>query len=177
MYCLFGNENVTNMSSTHNINTAFSRPYNLALKSENVRMSAGCKGGEVDERIRMIEAEEKASRHAHDINARLQRVFKSEKYSLGYNTTLKTLLQGKAKLIVIANNCPALRKSEVEHHARLAKTGVHYFHGDNIELGTACGRYYRVSCLAITDPGDSDKFIDIMAAIRRYNHLRDVQHC
>lgn len=25
-----------------------------------------------------------------------------------------------------------------------AKTGVHHFHGDNNELGTACGRYYRV---------------------------------
>ena len=37
--------------------------------------------------------------------------------------------------------------------AMLAKTGVHHFHGDNNELGTACGRYYRVSCLSITDPG------------------------
>ncbi len=37
----------------------------------------------------------------------------------------------------------------------LAKTGVHHLHGDN-ELGTACGQFYRVSCLSITDPGDSD---------------------
>ena len=37
--------------------------------------------------------------------------------------------------------------------AMLAKTGVHHFHGDNNELGTACGRYYRVSSLSITDPG------------------------
>lgn len=27
---------------------------------------------------------------------------------------------------------------------------------DNVDLGTACGRYYRVSCMSITDPGDSD---------------------
>ena len=27
---------------------------------------------------------------------------------------------------------------------------------DNVELGTACGKYYRVGVLAITDPGDSD---------------------
>ncbi len=26
----------------------------------------------------------------------------------------------------------------------------------NTDLGTACGRYFRVSVLAITDPGDSD---------------------
>ena len=31
-----------------------------------------------------------------------------------------------------------------------------YFLGNNIELGTACGKYFRVSVLSITDPGDSD---------------------
>eukprot|EP00930_Biecheleria_cincta_P058036 TRINITY_DN4389_c0_g2_i1.p1 TRINITY_DN4389_c0_g2~~TRINITY_DN4389_c0_g2_i1.p1 ORF type:complete len:134 (+),score=21.81 TRINITY_DN4389_c0_g2_i1:61-402(+) len=97
----------------------------------------------------------KASKSADSINARLQLVM-SGKYSLGYKTSLKTLRQGKSKLILIANNCPALRKSEVEYYAMLAKTGVHHFHGDNNELRTACGRYYRVSCLSITDPGDSD---------------------
>ena len=38
----------------------------------------------------------------------------------------------------------------------LAKTGVHHYQGNNVDLGTACGRYYRVSCCSITDPGDSD---------------------
>uniref|UniRef100_A0A4X2L9I3 Large ribosomal subunit protein eL30 n=1 Tax=Vombatus ursinus TaxID=29139 RepID=A0A4X2L9I3_VOMUR len=38
----------------------------------------------------------------------------------------------------------------------LAKTGVHHYSGNNIELGTACGKYYRVCMLAIIDPGDSD---------------------
>jgi hypothetical protein len=27
---------------------------------------------------------------------------------------------------------------------------------DNVDLGTSCGRYDRVSCMSITDPGDSD---------------------
>ncbi len=30
------------------------------------------------------------------------------------------------------------------------------FEVDNIDLGTACGKLYRVSVLSITDPGDSD---------------------
>ena len=38
----------------------------------------------------------------------------------------------------------------------LAKTGVHHYSGNNIELGTDCGKYFRVGILAITDPGDSD---------------------
>lgn len=128
---------------------------------------------------------------------------KSGKYTLGHKSTLKQLRSGKAKLILLANNCPPLRKSEIEYYAMMAKTGIHHFQGstspvahahgggrprrprnvrvplvharghakartdgrasslsrpppDNVELGTACGRYYRVSCLSISDPGDSD---------------------
>ncbi|XP_057308732.1 60S ribosomal protein L30-like [Hydractinia symbiolongicarpus] len=90
------------------------------------------------------------------INSRLALVMKSGKYTLGYRSTLKTLRQGKAKLVIIASNTPQLRKSEVEYYAMLSKTGVHHYTGNNIELGTACGKYFRVSVLSITDPGDSD---------------------
>ncbi|XP_007516197.2 large ribosomal subunit protein eL30-like [Erinaceus europaeus] len=91
------------------------------------------------------------------INSRLQLVMKSRKYVLGCKQTLKMIRQGKAKrLVILANNCPALRKSEIEYYAMLAKTGVHHYSGNNIELGTACGKYYRVCTLAIIDPGDSD---------------------
>lgn len=48
------------------------------------------------------------------------------------------------------------RKSEIEYYAMLAKTGVHHYNGNNIELGTACGKYFRVCTLSITDAGDSD---------------------
>lgn len=91
-----------------------------------------------------------------NINSRLALVMKSGKYTLGYNSTLQTLRQGKAWLVIIADNCPPLKKSEIEYYAMLAKTGVHHYTGNNIDLGTACGKYFRVSCLSITDPGDSD---------------------
>eukprot|EP00428_Durinskia_dybowskii_P086881 CAMPEP_0170435234 /NCGR_PEP_ID=MMETSP0117_2-20130122/43490_1 /TAXON_ID=400756 /ORGANISM="Durinskia baltica, Strain CSIRO CS-38" /LENGTH=154 /DNA_ID=CAMNT_0010695171 /DNA_START=5 /DNA_END=467 /DNA_ORIENTATION=- len=69
----------------------------------------------------MAKKQSKASKAADSINSRLQLVIKSGKYNLGYKTTLKTLRQGKAKLILIANNCPAVRKSEIEYYAMLAK--------------------------------------------------------
>merc|ERR1712203_487023 len=87
---------------------------------------------------------------------RLRLVMKSGKYTLGYKSTLKTLRQGKSKLVIIASNCPALRKSEIEYYAMLAKTGVFHYPGDNNDLGTACGKYFRCGVLSITDPGDSD---------------------
>lgn len=98
----------------------------------------------------------KAVKGTETINSRLQLVIKSGKYTLGLKSTLKTLRAGKAKLLLISSNCPALRRSELEYYAMLSKTDIHHYHGNNIDLGTSCGRFYRVSVMAITDQGDSD---------------------
>ena len=39
-----------------------------------------------------------------------------------------------AKLILIASNCPPLRKSELEYYAMLSKTEVHHFSGGRRRL-------------------------------------------
>jgi large subunit ribosomal protein L30e len=98
----------------------------------------------------------KQKKAQENINARLSLVMKSGKYSLGTKSSLKTLRSGKSKLVIISNNCPPLKKSEIEYYAMLAKTGVHHYSGNNIDLGTACGKYYRVSVLSVIEPGDSD---------------------
>ena len=90
------------------------------------------------------------------INAKLQLVIKSGRFCLGYKTTMRSLRAGKAKLVIIARNCPPLRKSEIEYYAMLSKTTVHHYVGGNHELGTAAGRYFGVSMVTITDAGDSD---------------------
>jgi large subunit ribosomal protein L30e len=92
----------------------------------------------------------------------------------GYKSAIKSLRQGHSKLILISNNCPAIRRTELEYYAMLSKSQVHHFDGNNIELGkptynkgadpltsicyigTACGRMYRVAVMVISDPGDSD---------------------
>ena len=58
--------------------------------------------------------------------------------------------------MLISSNCPPLRKSEIEYYAMLAMTAVHHYSGNNITLGTACGKMFRTSCLSIIDVGDSD---------------------
>jgi large subunit ribosomal protein L30e len=54
---------------------------------------------------------------------------KSGKYNLGYQSVMKGMRSGKSKLIIIASNCPPLRKSELEYYAMLSKTGVHHYSG------------------------------------------------
>ncbi|EEQ87666.1 60S ribosomal protein L30 [Blastomyces dermatitidis] len=101
-------------------------------------------------------APKKAKKSTDNINSRLALVMKSGKVTLGYKSTLKSLRSGKAKLVIIAGNTPPLRKSELEYYSMLSKTSVHHFSGNNIELGTACGKLFRCSTMAILDAGDSD---------------------
>ncbi|OJT02877.1 60S ribosomal protein L30-1 [Trametes pubescens] len=117
----------------------------------------------------------KAAKSSESIASRLALVVKSGKYSLGYKSALKQMRNGKAKLVLIAGNCPPLRKSELEYYAMLSKTSVHHFAGTNVALGTAAGKLFRVGCaslidrlfvrkltsknfsvMTVSDPGDSD---------------------
>jgi|Transcript_28563 large subunit ribosomal protein L30e len=103
-------------------------------------------------------ANKKASskKAVESINGKIQLVMKSGKTALGYKTTIKSLRSGKAKMVLISSNTPALRKSEVEYYAMLAKCAVHHYSGNNSDLGTACGKFFRVSMVSVTDAGDSD---------------------
>ena len=75
---------------------------------------------------------------------------------VGYKCTMKSLRNGQSKLVLISNNCPAIRKTQLEYMAILGGSRVLHFEGNNVELGTASGRLHRVSVMSIQDPGDSD---------------------
>ncbi|XP_046933350.1 60S ribosomal protein L30-like [Lynx rufus] len=105
---------------------------------------------------RKIVAAKKMKKSLELVNSSFQLVMTSGKYMLGYKQTLKIIRYGKVKLAVLDNNCPALRKSEIEYCGMLAKTGAHHYSGNNINLSTAWKKYYRVSTLTSIDPGDSD---------------------
>jgi large subunit ribosomal protein L30e len=94
------------------------------------------------------------------MNSRLKLVMKSGKAILGYKASMKALRRGKAKLILVASNCPHLRKSELEYLSMLSKVTLHHYTGDNTALGTACGKFLNCSVLVITDPGDSDILVE-----------------
>ena len=70
-------------------------------------------------------------------------------FSIGYKLALKSMRQGQAKMIVISNNCPAVRKTELEYYAILSGAKVQYFEGNNVELGKilATGAQARLSSL------------------------------
>jgi large subunit ribosomal protein L30e len=66
----------------------------------------------------------------------------------GLAETKKSVKKGEAKLVVLASNCP---EKEVASGAK-----VLVFQGTNVELGSACGKPFPISALAIINPGESN---------------------
>ena len=71
--------------------------------------------------------------------------------SIGLAETRKSVRSGEAKLVVVASNCP----SKDEFLSKGSTTAVE-FPGTNVELGSACGKPYAISVLAVVSPGDSN---------------------
>jgi len=98
----------------------------------------------------------KSKKTVENLTQRLALVMKSGKSSLGYKSSMKQLRQGRAKLVIVSSNIAPLRKSEIEYYCQLAKVPVFPFKGTNSDLGTACGKFFRVSMMTVLDAGDSD---------------------
>ena len=99
----------------------------------------------------------KKSKKAIDsFNSKLKLVMKSGRTELGYRQTLRNLRTGRAKMVILAANTSRLRKAEVEYMSMLGKCSLYHYSGNNKDLGTACGKYFRVGVMTILDEGDSD---------------------
>lgn len=105
----------------------------------------------------------KITRAKESIISSLSLVTKSGKYCLGINQTLKALRSGEAKLVIYASNISSVHRSLIEYYAMLSECDILPFEGDNVDLGTACGKYFRSSVISIIDAGESE----ILRAIKQ----------
>lgn len=71
------------------------------------------------------------------------------KVILGSRRVRRAAKEKRARLIVLASNCP---DADLKG---LTGVKVHTFPGTNVELGAACGKPFAVSAVAIVDPGES----------------------
>merc|ERR1711992_12291 len=81
---------------------------------------------------------------------------KSGKYCVGWNATMKSLRNDKAKLILMANNTPGLRRSQLEYYCMLGRVPIIHYDGTNNDLGRACGKLFAGSVMSVIEAGDSD---------------------
>jgi large subunit ribosomal protein L30e len=88
-----------------------------------------------------------------DFNASLRRAIKTGNVILGQHNTQKSIKEGKAQIVVVAQNCPEKFRTQLISNQTLF---VHTFEGTSVALGKACGKPFMVSTLAVVDPGESD---------------------
>jgi len=91
-----------------------------------------------------------------EIDKSLAIAVKTGKILFGSNLTIKSAMSGKVRLIIIASNCPEDKRERIEYYCKLSNIPLIVYPGSSLDLGSACGKPFLVSALAIRDPGDSD---------------------
>ena len=87
-----------------------------------------------------------------DINRALKTAVLTGKVYLGRQQTAKALKRNEVKLVIAASNC---MDSAIEM-LRKQNAPFYRFPGNNLELGSACGKPFSVSMVSILDPGESN---------------------
>ncbi len=91
----------------------------------------------------------------------LKNLTKSGKYYLGVSKTIKSVLRGEAKMVIIADNIPQSYRSKIENNAKLSNIPIYVFKGTSIELGALLGKPFKVSSISIIDTGES-RILDLV---------------
>merc|ERR1711862_276586 len=69
----------------------------------------------------------KKDKTSENTKDKLNLVIKSGKYKIGYKLAMRAMRNGQAKLVLISNNCPAIRKTQIEYMAILGGSRVLHF--------------------------------------------------
>ncbi|MGQ9565729.1 MAG: 50S ribosomal protein L30e [Candidatus Bathyarchaeales archaeon] len=91
-----------------------------------------------------------------DVDKALSIMVKTGKVVFGARNAVQNAQTGKAKLIVIAANCPTNIRSDIEYYSKISGVPVVVYRGTSVDLGMACGKPFMVSALSVKEPGDSD---------------------
>jgi large subunit ribosomal protein L30e len=91
-----------------------------------------------------------------DVNKQIQIAVKTGKVALGVKEALEAAKFAKAKLLILASNCPENAKANILHYAKTSSVPIHTYPGTSLDLGSACGKQFVVAALTIREPGDSE---------------------
>jgi large subunit ribosomal protein L30e len=91
-----------------------------------------------------------------DIDKAISTAVKTGKVSFGSNSAIQSAKTGKAKMIIVASNCPDEFRKDLEYYCRLSKIPLITYKGSSTDLATVCGKPFLVSALTIREPGDSE---------------------
>ncbi len=80
---------------------------------------------------------------------------KTGKVLFGAKSAVRSAKLRKAKLIVLAENCPESIRRDIEYYCKLSRIPTVTYGGSSKDLGAVCGKPFMISALTIRDPGKS----------------------
>jgi large subunit ribosomal protein L30e len=91
-----------------------------------------------------------------DVGKQLQIAVRSGKIALGIKESLDAARFSKAKLLIVASNCPAADRQSITQYAKQSGIPIFNYPGTSVDLGAACLKRFVVAALAVKEPGDSE---------------------
>lgn len=91
-----------------------------------------------------------------DLDKAIATAVKTGKVLFGANFALQNAKTGRAKLIILAANCPKTIREDIEYYCKLSNVPVITYKGSSIDLAAVCGKPFAVAALSIREPGDSE---------------------
>ena len=91
-----------------------------------------------------------------DVTKQIQIAVKTGKVALGVKEALDAARFARAKLLIVASNCPAQYRTDIVQYAKQSSVPIFDFPGNSVDLGAACLKPFVVAVLTIKEPGDSE---------------------
>lgn len=90
-----------------------------------------------------------------ELEREIKNVIRTGKYTLGSKRSLKAVLTGRARAVIVASKILPAIEANIVHYAKLGGVPVIRYPGTSYELGLVCGRQFPVSVIAVLDFGES----------------------
>ncbi len=89
------------------------------------------------------------------VERELKETMKTGKVVLGSRRAVKLLLRNQVKALIVADNAPSNIRGPLESLAKLNGVLLYIYRGTSADLGSVIGKPFKVSSIAVLDPGDS----------------------
>ncbi|MBN2604012.1 MAG: 50S ribosomal protein L30e [Candidatus Thermoplasmatota archaeon] len=89
-----------------------------------------------------------------DVERLLKNTVKKGTVKIGTKEVKTAITEGKAKIVVLANNCQ--KSDSIEKLAKEKKIPTYTCESNSINLGYTCGKAFAVSVFAVLDDGGSN---------------------
>lgn len=91
-----------------------------------------------------------------DIRKAIRQCVETGRVVFGAKQSIRSAKLGEARMLIVASTCPKPFVEDIKYYAKLSNIPVYEFPGTSRELGSASGKPFTISVMAILDPGRSE---------------------